>query len=105
VTVAVASVTESKYDTYVLKGKIAARTYAAYMAAVRAILEAEFVENDGHDKSYHQRLAEQMAGLTSTDYHELHRCHCEYLVKLTRQEFLRVVKKELFPPGPGSLRI
>jgi hypothetical protein len=91
---ATAAVTASKHATYVAQGRVDKRTYDAYMDAARAILHAEFVEHDGHDKSYQERLAERIPGMSAADYQQLHRCHLEYLVKLSRQEFLRGVKQE-----------
>jgi hypothetical protein len=92
---AIVTITASKHATYVAQGRVDKRTYDAYMDAARAILHAEFVEHDGHDKSYQERLAEQIEGMSAVDYQQLHRCHLEYLVKLSREELLNVVREEL----------
>lgn len=84
-----------KRPGYVEKGKVADPTYTAYMGAIRGILRAEFVENDGIDISYHTQLAGFLPGLSQEEYREHHRCHLEYLAKLARGRFLAMVRKEL----------
>jgi hypothetical protein len=91
----VAGVATSKEHSYVTKGKVTSETYTAYINAARAILLAEFVENDGHEKSFYQQLAGEMPGLVIMDYRKYHRCHFEYLVKLSREQFVRFAREEL----------
>jgi hypothetical protein len=95
ITRATSAISVSKNRTYVAGGKIGPDTYAAYMQATRTILQAEFVENDGDEKSYYDQLAVLVPDLSMADYRENHRCHFEYLVKLSREEFLRLMKIEL----------
>jgi|WetSurMetagenome_2_1015567.scaffolds.fasta_scaffold113966_2 hypothetical protein len=91
---ATARIASAKQETYVAQGRVDKRIYDAYMDAARTILQAEFVENDGHDKSFYERLAEKIPGMSTADYQHHHRCHFEYLVKLSREELLKVVKQE-----------
>jgi hypothetical protein len=84
-----------KRGTYVGKGKVTVLTYAAYFAAIRSILRAEFVENDGMDRSFHEQLQTHLPGLSADEYKEHHRCHLEYLAKLARERLLERIRKEL----------
>lgn len=98
---ALAAVEEKKRGTYVGKGKVEPAIYEAYMGAVRNILQAEFLENDGNEDSYHTHLKTQLPGLTAEEYRTEHRCHLEYLAKLVREEFLIAAKREFFGDDAG----
>jgi hypothetical protein len=92
---ALMSVESEKRATYVDKGKVNGPTYAAYMMAIRAILRSEFVENDGHVRSYLDHLQLHLPDLSIVEYRDNHRCHLEYLTKLARERFLENVRAEL----------
>ena len=93
--VALLGIEAEKRSAYLEKGKVTGPIYVAYMSAIRAILHAEFVENDGIDHSYFARLQEILPGLSREEYLENHRCHLEYLAKLTRERFLGMMREEL----------
>lgn len=93
--VTLAELAAEKHHGYVGKGKVDAGTWAAYMAAVRSILHAEFVRDEGGADSYHEHLTAHLPGLSVAAYREHHRIHLEYLAKLGRQRFLAVMRKEL----------
>jgi hypothetical protein len=92
---ALETVEAEKRRTYVEKGKVTALTYSAYFAAIRSILRAEFVENDGMDRSFHAQLQSILPGLSMDEYKEHHRCHLEYLAKLARERLLERIREEL----------
>ena len=92
---ALALLDAEKRPAYVEKGKVSGPMYTAYMGAIRGILRAEFVENDGNGVSYHARLEALLPGLSQEEYREHHRCHLEYLAKLARERFLTMVRQEL----------
>jgi hypothetical protein len=92
---ALMSIEAEKRAAYVEKGKVSGPTYAAYMSAVREILHAEFVENDGTGRSYLVHLQAQLPALSMEEYRENHRCHLEYLAKLARERFLMMMRTEL----------
>ncbi len=92
---ALAILEAEKRPSYVEKGKVTGLTYTAYLDAIRDILRAEFVENDGNGVSYHARLEGLLPGLSQEEYREHHRCHLEYLAKLARERFLAMVRQEL----------
>jgi hypothetical protein len=83
-------------NTYVGKEKVDPGTYNAYFLAINDILVAQFVENDGFDRSYYDHMIRHIEGLTRDDYNRRHRCHLEYLAKLARTELLHNLKKELY---------
>jgi hypothetical protein len=90
-----ATVRSAKRDTYVEHGKVDAETYSSYFRAIGDILTAEFAENNGCERSFQEFLAEHLSGLTKQTYQDKHRCHMEYLAKLTRNQFLAITKREL----------
>jgi hypothetical protein len=99
---ALTAVEEKKRRTYVGKGKIEPAIFEAYVGAVRNILQAEFLENDGNEESYHTHLRTQLPGLTAEEYRTEHRCHLEYLAKLVREEFLIAAKREFLGDDTGN---
>ena len=97
---ALATLDAEKRPAYVAKGKVTDQQYTAYMGAIRGILCAEFVENDGNGVSYHVHLERVLPGLSQEEYREHHRCHLEYLAKLARERFLAMVRQELLGTQP-----
>jgi hypothetical protein len=90
----VEAVKASMRPAYVEKRKVDGRTYEAYFGAIRDMLAAEYVQNDGCNRSYYDYLHQHLQPLTREEYQDRFRCHFEYLAKLTRQELLRQLKKE-----------
>jgi hypothetical protein len=90
----VEAVKASMRPAYVKKRKVDGRTYEAYFGAIRDMLAAEYVQNDGCNRSYYDYLHRHLQPFTREEYQDLFRCHFEYLAKLTRQELLRQLKKE-----------
>lgn len=99
---ALAGISREKRKTYVGRGKVTEEVYDAYMAAVGAILHAEFVENDGHDLSYCAQMQTFLPGLGPGEYRNEHRCHLEYLAKITRERFLSEMRNELGGSAGGN---
>jgi hypothetical protein len=89
------AVERQKFLSYVGRGKVDTQTYSRYFSAIRDLLEAEFVQRDGHDRSFADFLTTYLPGLTDAQYRENHRCHMEYLARLTRAMFLKEVRGEL----------
>jgi hypothetical protein len=90
----VRQIKSSMHPTYVGKGKVDGTTYDAYFAAIRNMLVAEYVNNDGCNRSYYDYLRQHLDSLTREEYQSRCRCHFEYLAKLTRHELLQNLKKE-----------
>jgi hypothetical protein len=99
---ALSGIEQKKHRTYVGKGKIQPDIYTAYIDAVRSILQAEFVENDGDEASYYTHLQKLLPGLTVEKYRSVHRCHLEYLAKLARKEFLAAARREYLGGRSGK---
>ncbi|MDZ7291441.1 MAG: hypothetical protein ONB44_07635 [candidate division KSB1 bacterium] len=93
--VSVQTIKSNMHSSYVGRKKIDGSTYESYFMAARNVLVAEYVENDGLDRSFYDYLSACRQGLTREAYQTHHRCRFEYLVKLVRTEFLRNLKKEL----------
>jgi hypothetical protein len=79
---------------YVEKQKIHAEAYDLYFLAIHDMLAAEYVQNDGCNRSYFDYLRQHLELLTREEYQKRFRCHFEYLAKLTRQELLHQFKKK-----------
>jgi hypothetical protein len=90
----VEAIKSSMRPAYVEKQKVDGRTYEAYFGAIRDMLAAEYVQNDGCNRSYYDYLHQHLQPLTREEYQHRFRCHFEYLAKLTRQELLRQLEKE-----------
>jgi hypothetical protein len=87
-------VKEAMVQKYVGKNKIEPMTYDLYFLAIRDILIAEYVQNDGEENSFYEILSGLRSQTTKQEYAEKHRIYLEYLAKLTRNQFISVVRKE-----------
>jgi len=88
-------VKSNMHSSYVAKQKLDCATYDACFLAIRDLFAAEYVQNDGFNRSYYDYLRLHLQELTREHYQRRCRCHFEYLAKLTRQELLQNLKKEL----------
>ena len=81
--------------TYVGKQKMNVRTYEAIFEAASHILQLQFLQDDGQDKTFFDHLKKSLPELTARTYQERHRCPLEYIVLQARQEVLETVTKEI----------
>jgi len=89
------AITKTKmFASYVGKHKTGAAIYETYFLAMHDWLGAEFVDNDGYGRSYHDYLRRHLPEMTRADYQQHHRCQFEYLAKLAREEFIHQLKQE-----------
>jgi hypothetical protein len=88
-----ARIKREKLSSYVGKQKIDAAIYETYFSAMRDLLGAEFVDNDGFGRSYYDHLRQYLSAMTREDYERHYRCQFEYLAKLARQAFLDRLKR------------
>lgn len=91
----IAAVKTSMRPSYVEKGKLGEDTYEAYFRAVESILHDEFVNDSRQDGSFFEHLARYMGDLSPESYRAVHRVYLEYLMKVTRRQFLDSMKREL----------
>jgi len=89
------SVMKRMHPSYVGRKKLDASAYEYHFLAIRDVLVAQFVHDDGFDLSFFEHLHNHIKDLTPTDYQSHHRVYLEYLSKLTRRELLDALKKEL----------
>ncbi len=94
IAVSAENVKSNMRSSYVGKQKINDRTYEACFRAIHDLLAAEYVQNDGVNRSFYDYLHQHIQALTPENYQRRCRCHFEYLAKLTRREFLQNLKKE-----------
>jgi hypothetical protein len=80
---------------YIDKGKLSSARYNRYFPAIREILIAQYVHDNGFEKSFYEYLISHMPNLTPEVYKSEHRSIFEYLVKLTRQRLLKNIRYEL----------
>lgn len=89
-----AATTKSRmHASYVGKNKVEASTFAAYFVAIQEALGDEYIHANGISKTYFEHLRRHLPQLAHENYRKHHRCHFEYLAKLTRKEFLSRAKK------------
>jgi hypothetical protein len=93
--VSVAAVEERMRSSYVDRGKLSAGAYALTMATVVDILEGEYIGTDGIGVSFYDCMTGHMNGLTHHEYATRYRTILEYLVKLSRTEFLNDIRRDL----------
>lgn len=86
-------VEEDKRSWYVDQGKVSAPTYKAYFAAIRAILEGQYVYEAGATSNY-EVFTQHLPGLSKTAYQQEHRNVLEYMVKLARTRTLQRLGSE-----------
>jgi hypothetical protein len=94
IAMSVETVKTTMRPSYVGKQKIYAEAYDIYFLAIRDLLTAEYVQEDGLKRSYYDYLRRHLETLTRENYQRQCRCHFEYLAKLTRRELLQNFKKE-----------
>ena len=88
---------DTLHPSYVEKGKLDQRTFDLYFECVSDILNAEYVSDDGIDLTYYETLRKRIAKLSESQYRKQHRVYLEYLAKLTRRNFLNLMRRELNP--------
>lgn len=79
---------------YVRKNKISEDLFCKYFSAIKSILSSEFIDNFNDGKSYYEYFKDFEVDLTFNNYQKYHRNKIEYLAKLTREEFLKSIKRE-----------
>lgn len=89
------SVRRRMYYSYVGRQKLDDLSYESHFLAIRDILIAQFVHDDGFDFAYFDHLRNHMKGLTTAEYQKSHRVYLEYLSKVTRRDLLDALRREL----------
>jgi hypothetical protein len=82
-------------DRYVMGKKVPSDVYAGFFPAIEDILEAQYVQNDGFDRSFPEYVEIHNPDLTAATYNERFRKYFEYLVKLSREELIKKIKREI----------
>jgi hypothetical protein len=80
---------------YIDKGKLSSAYYNRYFPAIREILIAQYVHNNGFEKPFYDYVASHVPNLSPELYKSEHRSIFEYFVKLTRQRLLKNIRYEL----------
>jgi hypothetical protein len=83
------------HDCYVPAGKVTEKQYDAYFRAIEDILVAQYVNNDGFDRSFYDYVRSYLRRLSVSEYRRTHRSYFEYLVKLSRKELLKKISQEI----------
>ncbi len=91
-TLAVKSRMEARY---VSRKKIPPKIYNLFFPAIESILVAQYVENDGFDRSFSEFVKMHNSELSGTQYTAQYRSYFEYLVKLSREELIHKIKREI----------
>jgi len=81
-------------ENYILRSKISPDIYDGFFRAIEQILEAQYVFNDGFDRSYYEYLQMHSPEICPESYRNKHRPHFEYLVRLAREELIKKIKKD-----------
>jgi hypothetical protein len=82
-------------NEYISKGKLSTYHYECYFKAMHQILIAQYVHNNGFDKSFYEYLSSFIRNLTPEIYKSEHRSMFEYFIKLTRNQLLKIIRQEL----------
>lgn len=84
---------KAKRPSYVGKGKVDPSTYGHYFQAIEELLTDRFV-GPQNAETFYEHLNNQLS-LSKQAYQQKHRTRLEYLVQLTRQQFLEMARQEL----------
>lgn len=95
IAISVATTKNRMHAAYVGKRKVEATTFAAYFVAIQEALGDDYIHANGISKSYFEYLRRHLPQLAHENYQKRHRCHFEYLAKLTRKEFVARAKKSV----------
>lgn len=79
---------------YVARNKFSRKTYNSFFQAIESILTAQFVKNDGFDRSFFDHIKMHNSEISSIKYDEKYRKYFEYLVKLSREELIKKIRKD-----------
>jgi hypothetical protein len=82
-------------ETYLSSEKVSPKDYTGYFAAIRNLFNERYAGENGIDLSYFDYLNQTIGPMPREEYRTCHRVRFEYLAKLTRQEFVRIMEKEL----------
>ena len=89
-----ASVKNKMEQRYINRNKLPRKTYSGFFRAIEDILEAQYVHNDGFDHSYFHFVKKHNTSISVNMYRNKHRSSFEYLVRLTREELIKKIKKD-----------
>ncbi len=79
---------------YVVRNKFPRKTYNSFFPAIESILTAQYVKNDGFDRSFFEHIKSYNSGMSPVKYDEKYRKFFEYLVKLSREELIKKIRKD-----------
>lgn len=79
---------------YVVRNKFSQSMYENLFPAIERILEAQYVENDGFDRSFFEYVKMHNPRISPTKYSEKYRKYFEYLVKMSREELIKKIIKD-----------
>lgn len=82
--VAIKSVRDKTFSTYVATSKVDPPTFEVYIRTVSDVLASEFVHGTSSQNSHFDIMAVYEPSLSKTDYRRRHRNRVEYMVKLAR---------------------
>lgn len=89
-------------STYLDSGKLDESLFDTYFAAVRDILEDEYIERNPAADSYFEHLKVRLPELDKQTYRSQHRQYLEYIVQKTRDELVGALKNDLFSSAESS---
>ena len=81
-------------ETYVQKAKLSIRELTGHLDTVRAILEHEFIGDDGKPDSFFEILNIHLPHVDRRSYMDRHRVILEYLTKMAKNDFTERLKRE-----------
>ncbi|NUN09567.1 MAG: hypothetical protein HUU54_10365 [Ignavibacteriaceae bacterium] len=86
-------------NTIIKKYRISAKLHESvaeiFIKAIRELLIDEFVELNGHEKSYYEYLSFYIPGLSEEEYGVKYRTKFEYCAKITKENLRTLLKNEL----------
>ena len=92
---AVSNIRNTTGNKYIINNKIDVKLVDKYFGAINEILIQTFVDGFNYENSYYEILNKYILELSKETYQENHRTVFEYLNKLTRNEFIELIKMEL----------
>jgi hypothetical protein len=89
------AVKREMWKQYVDTGKVEQNVYEGYFEVIEPLLSDKLIGNDGDVLSYYQRLKSKWPDLNEAQYRRKERSRFEYLVRITEQRVLVMLKKHI----------
>ncbi len=82
------------YASYVLKNKLSDGDFSGYFMIAQQLLQSDYEDNEHSGKSFYEHFIVFFPTIVKDEYRSSHRKFLEYFVKLSKENLIRLLKRE-----------